>query len=146
MSLDQCQALLSIMPPEYMETHFAGDSAVHDWAQAFAIITAYATTGQCWSAAENKQADRNLQVFLDTHGLESYRISGYSPTTGHAEPGWAVAVELAEACAIGLHFKQDAIYYVDCGNLFVSYCDERRRLIFVDQFIRRLHFERFSQS
>jgi len=41
------------------------------------------------------------------------RITGFSPSTGHAEPGWAVALPLVECRAIGNRYYQDAIYSVE---------------------------------
>ena len=66
-------------------------------------------------------------------------IIGYSPNTGHCEPGWATAMGLNEACDLGQWFKQDAIYYVQKDKLYVSYCDKRRGLVPIGPFTERLH-------
>ncbi|MAA68291.1 MAG: hypothetical protein CL915_05895 [Deltaproteobacteria bacterium] len=54
------------------------------------------------------------------------RGAGYAPDTGHNEPCWAVAVSFDEACDIGEEFLQDAIYYIEGDELYVSHCDSRR--------------------
>jgi hypothetical protein len=46
-----------------------------------------------------------------------------------------------EACDLGARFKQDAIFFVDNGVLYVSHCDDRRRLDKVASFDERLHVE-----
>jgi hypothetical protein len=109
---------------------------MHSWPASFAIITAHATTGTSWSAEENERADLRLQDALADRWCE--RITGYSPRTGHAEPGWAVVLPFHEACDLGARFQQDAIYLVASDDLFVSYCDERRALVRVGSFMDRL--------
>ena len=58
--------------------------------------------------------------------------------TQHAEPGYAAALEFEEVCKIGARFKQDAIYFVSGGTLFVSHCDHRRNLQPITQFSKRV--------
>ena len=112
--------------PAYFETHFRGvdiDSTIRD----FAIITAYATTGEQWTDERNVQADRTLQERLQADGTLLGQMTGYSPSTGHAEPGWATATGFEDACDLGIEFKQDAIYYVRDETLYLSFCDEEKR-------------------
>ena len=75
---------------------------------------------------KNKQADKQLKTYLDSQFSCVKRITGYSPSTGHAEPGWLVNCSFAQGCDIGLSFKQDAIYWSEAGQLFVSYCGVQR--------------------
>lgn len=124
------------MNPIYFETHF--QTQVEVWPYSFAIITAYATTGQAWTAKENGAADRALEQFLMAHGSLLGRVVGYSLETGHKEPGWAARIDWNEACDIGLRFKQDAIYFIQGEVLSVTYCDERREMIQVGPFSERL--------
>lgn len=123
--------------PAYFETHFRGvdiDSTIRD----FAIITAYATTGEEWTDKRNEEADRKLQERLQDNNWLIGRMIGYSPSTGHAEPGWAVAIGFEDACDIGAEFKQDAIYYVKGDTLSVSFCDKvKRGMVEVGEFRSR---------
>ena len=116
---------LPAIPPFYKATRFrvANDAALP---HRFAIITAYATTGELWTDEENQRADRRLQKRFERAGMAHTRITGYSPASGHAEPGWAVAMDFEDACSLGRQFKQDAIYWVDDDRLYVSYCDARQ--------------------
>jgi hypothetical protein len=70
--------------------------------------------------------------------VNSSERSRDSPITQHAEPGYAAALEFEEACKIGARFKQDAIYYVSSGTLFVSHCDHRRGLKPITKFSKRV--------
>jgi hypothetical protein len=122
------------MHPAYFETRFTTETPVHDWPAAFAIITAFATTGETWSEDENRAADALLASELRAHGVWLTRLTGYSPRTGHTEPGWAVALPFEAACNLGQQFRQDAIYFVQGDELFVSFCDARRGLTRVGRF------------
>ncbi len=106
--------------------------------QAFAIISAWATTGERWPEAENRRADAALQALLLERGVWHRRLTGYSPRSGHAEPGWAAELDFETACTVGMAFLQDAIYYVRQGRLSVSYCDARRAEVPVADFAARL--------
>ena len=121
------------MNPIYLETRFkrGGENdptfdELESLPSEFAIITAYATTGEHWSDAKNNEADKQLKTYLDSQFSCVKRITGYSPSTGHAEPGWLVNCSFAQGCDIGLFFKQDAIYWGETGQLFVSYCGVQR--------------------
>lgn len=134
---------LPTVPGFYKETHFA----VSEWQAApeeFAIITAHATTGETWSDKENSVADRKLKNTLGHKSDWLMRITGYSPVSGHREPGWAAELNFQEACDIGRHFKQDAIYFVKKDKLYLSYCDARRALVPVGNFAERLHITQES--
>jgi len=58
----------------------------------------------------------------------SRRVIGHSPTSGHAEPSWAVELPLDESCDLGLRFHQDAVYYVSDDQLRLTDCADRRLL------------------
>ena len=127
------------MSPAYFETHFQPEGSDADWPLQFAIVTAYNTTGETWSPERNSAADTDLAAELAAMGIWRRRITGYSPSTGHAEPGWAVELSLNDACDLGLRYKQDAIYYVTGDELWVTFCGDRRQLVRVGSFADRLH-------
>jgi len=129
------------MHPAYFETHFRQDDGspkIQRWPERFAIITAWATTGEHWSEVENVSADQQLKEELQRRSTWCRRLTGYSPQTGHAEPGWAVELDFDTACDIGHRYRQDAIYYVEGDELYVSYCDQRRSRVPVGPFRTRL--------
>jgi hypothetical protein len=126
------------MNPIYLETRFKRDlendpgfDMFEILPDEFAIITACATTGEEWSDEFNTQEDERLQAYLQSRFGCVKRITGYSPTAGHSEPGWLVNCSFDEGCDIGLLFKQDAIYWGGGGNLFVSYCGPQRSKVWV---------------
>ena len=126
------------MHSAYFDTRFRADLTISGWPSAFAIITAFARTGQKWTATQNQMADGALRKELVTRNVWLQRLTGYSPTTGHAELGWAVEITLDAACDLGLRFQQDAIYFVEGDRLFVSHCDVRRKLVLVGDFDARV--------
>jgi hypothetical protein len=124
------------MNPIYLETRFKYERVIDYLPDTFAIVTAYATTGEHWPAGQNIAADERLRVYLESKFSVVQRITGYAPSTGHAEPGWLVNCSFVEGCDIGQRFKQDAIYWGECGQLFVSYCGEYRSKVRVSDFTR----------
>lgn len=126
------------MHPAYFETHFDSHGFLGIWPVQFAIVTAWATTGTLKSMAANESANRELQFELEHRRLWHQKVTGYSPTTKHAEPGWAIELPFDDACELGQKFFQDAIYFIDADQLFVSHCDERRQKVFIGEFHQRL--------
>ena len=126
------------MHTAYFETVFNVHGFSGPWPTEFAIITAYASTGETRSLDENENANLKLAAELSLLSIWKQRVTGFSPTTGHAEPGWALELPFEIACDLGLKYRQDAIYYVTKGSLFVSYCDQRRETIPVAVFWERI--------
>ena len=128
----------TIMYPAYLETRFISREGLDGWPEQFVIITAFATTGETWTDGQNEAADQSLEAELRGTGRWMRRVAGYSPTTQHREPGWAVAMDWEEACDVGMRFLQDAIYVINGDALAVTYCDARRELQPVGNFLERL--------
>ncbi len=129
------------MLPEYFAVRFRLAADFADWPAAFAVVTAYATTGETWEQKRNDAADRALADELSAQGGFMRRIVGYSPTTDHAEPGFAAELSFDAACDLGRRYLQDAVYYVRGDALFVSFVDARRGLVPVGSFRERLDAE-----
>jgi hypothetical protein len=96
------------------------------WPASFVIVTAYATTGEQWSDEQNERADETLRRRLGELGVWIARITGFDPATGHAEPGWAVEIDLATGVGLGREYRQDAIFHVEGDRLAVVSCVEQR--------------------
>lgn len=122
----------------YAQVVFTGAYFPAKFPAQFAIISAYATTGEHWSDAENMEADERLRKRLAP--WPSHRVTGQSPDGKHAEPSWAVACSQAIAVAIGRDYKQDAIFWVEAGALSIVDCAGIRPAqcvgSFVDKFSR----------
>jgi hypothetical protein len=96
------------------------------WPASFVIVTAYATTGEQWSDEENERADEALRRRLNELDVWITRITGFDPDTRHAEPGWAVDIDLATGVGLGREYRQDAIFHVEGDRLQVVSCAEQR--------------------
>lgn len=125
-------------PREYFETRFRTDGSVSSWPVSFVIITAWQTTGSRWLMSVNQQSDRRMLDWLRGSGRRPVRLTGYSPVTGHAEPGWAVDLPLLAGLRLGQAFRQDAVYWVDADELVVVRCENPWRQQRVGSFRERL--------
>ena len=126
------------MQSDYFETRFQLGLTAENLPEQFAIITACQPTGTKWPEERNQEANRQLQQELEQQGALLGEVTGYSPRTGHAEPGFAALLSFNQACDLGLRYQQDAIYFISCGTLFVSHCDLRRALKPVTHFHERV--------
>lgn len=126
------------MEEGYFAVRFRCDAVPVRWPSSFAIVSAYATTGESWPAERNRDADERLQSQLRALAAWHLRIVGYHPGTGHAEPSWAVDVSVETARCLGAQFLQDAIFWVQDGELNVVKCRAPWGLVPLGTFDRRL--------
>ena len=108
--------------PAYFATRFRVSAPVPVWPARFVIVTAYATTGEQWTAERNAEANASLAERIGELGVWSCPITGYDPATGHAEPGWAIAGPPSLGVQLGRAFQQNAIFAVEAGWLSVHAC------------------------
>jgi hypothetical protein len=127
-------------PAAYFETRFRVDAAAGrtKWPECFAILSAWATMGESWSLDRNQLADEQLRAELVQSRAWHVRCTGYSPATGHTEPGWAVDMDCGAACELGRRFLQHAIYYVRSDVLRVVSCLDGRASHPIDRFTARV--------
>ena len=115
---------------EYKSTVFQYQDFPADWPNSFAILTAYATTGETWTPEQNVAADRQLEAELRKGGYRIHRISGYSKDLKTHEEGWAVVMDLKTAWDLAIKYKQVALFYYENDELLLVYalgysrCDE----------------------
>jgi len=124
----------------YLETRFRTPAMVSRWPDRFVILSAFATTGETWTDERNDAADQALGRELRGRGWLA-RIVGYSPSSGHAEPSWAVEMPIRQAREVGSRFKQDAIFAVRGNRLRVIRCGESCLSAVVGSFLERLDGE-----
>lgn len=110
----------------YYSVRFKTNGPVTHWPAHFVIVTGWATTGEVWTAAANELANLRLEAELASTGRWFAPITGYSSETGHGEPGFAVVMTPDEGTALGRRYRQDAIYVVRDGSLWVRYCADER--------------------
>ena len=112
---------------EFKSTVFEYQDFPQDWPKSFAILTAYATTGETWTPAQNIEADRQLEAELREGGLRIHRISGYSKDLDTYEEGWAVVIDLKPAWDLALKYKQVALFYYQDDELLLVYSKDISR-------------------
>ena len=123
----------------YRETRFRMERPWRPRPVEFVIITAFATTGEVWPEERNQAQDAALEQCLRQRGLEPHRITGYSPRTGHAEPGWAAPLSLESARQLGRDFHQHAIYYIDAHDeLWIVECAGEQPPVAIGRFTERV--------
>ena len=127
--------------PLYATARFRVASLPDHWPGEFVIITAYASTGQRWSDAENAAADQKLSAEIEALGAWRLRITGYSPDTGHAEPSWAVELPIEQGRKIGQRFEQDAIFVVRADALGYASCKGDGKVTWFGAFRERVSAE-----
>lgn len=83
------------------------------------IITACNPHGRNAPPSRNAHQNETLRAVLVGRGLTPTPVLGRSPSGDHQEPSWAVQMSEAEALPIARLFKQDAIYSVRAGELWI---------------------------
>jgi len=111
----------------YKSTVFEYQDFPADWPKSFAILTAYATTGETWTDAQNKEADQKLEAELRKAGYRLHRISGYSSDLKTYEEGWAVVMDLKPAWDLAVKYKQVALFYYQDDELLLVYSKDFSR-------------------
>jgi len=83
----------------------------------FAVITACNPNGKLLTLKENEKLNHLLKQQIKPY--ESIEIIGASPNLTHQEPSFAVDVSLPTAIDIAKKFKQNAIFWVSKGEVFL---------------------------
>jgi len=112
---------------EYKSTVFQYQDFPADWPKSFAILTAYATTGETWTPEQNVAADQKLEAELRKGGHRIHRISGYSKDLKTHEEGWAVVMDLKTAWDLAVKYKQVALFYYQNDELLLVYSKDLSR-------------------
>ena len=114
-------SLVNNLWQSYQETEFFFTQGLSSQL-SFSIITAYNPLGVILSSTQNGVLDRKLQREIEALGLPYRVMIGASADMGHMEKSWAVAIDRDIAIQMGIEFNQNAIYYVECGYLFLIPC------------------------
>lgn len=85
----------------------------------FAIISAQNPAGIPEHPYLNLQRDKELQACLNQRRLPYRSVIGSAPDHSFKEKSWAVVCEKADAVSLALKFEQNAIYWVEAGDLFL---------------------------
>ncbi|MDX3775435.1 DUF3293 domain-containing protein [Chromatiaceae bacterium AAb-1] len=85
----------------------------------FAIISAQNPAGNVNNPYFNLRLDKELEVCLNQQRLPYRSVIGSSPDRAFQEKSWIVMCEKAQAVQLALQFRQNAIYWVEEGMLYL---------------------------
>ena len=85
----------------------------------FAIISAQNPAGNTEHPYLNLRRDKELQAYLNLQRLPSRSVIGSAPDLSFQEKSWIVLCEKNKAITLAKQFEQNAIYWVEQGELFL---------------------------
>lgn len=85
----------------------------------FAIISAQNPAGQTEHPYLNLRRDNELQACLNRQRLPYRSVIGSAPDLSFQEKSWIVLCDKNQAIQLALQFEQNAIYWVEQGELFL---------------------------
>ncbi len=85
----------------------------------FAIISAQNPAGTTEHPYLNLRRDNELQACLNQQRLPYRLVIGSAPDMSFQEKSWIVLCDKARAINLALRFEQNAIYWVERGELFL---------------------------
>ncbi len=85
----------------------------------FAIISAQNPLGDLKHRQLNLTLDCQFETRLNAENLPYRRLIGASPDLMFQEQSWAVMCDKAKAVDLALTFQQNAIYWVENGQLYL---------------------------
>lgn len=106
-----------ILWENYKKTRFIAPFEPPPW-PAFAIITAWNPASQPMSERRNLRRERALWRQLEGESVAG-PLWGSSPDEQWRESSLAVALPLARACELAVRFGQNALYWVEEGQLWL---------------------------
>lgn len=85
----------------------------------FAIISAQNPAGHLHHPQHNLTLDREFETELDEAHIPYRTLIGASPDLSFQEKSWAVLCDKHKALSLALKFRQNAIYWVESGQLYL---------------------------
>lgn len=85
----------------------------------FAIISAQNPSGVTEHPYLNLRRDNEFQALLNQHRLPYRSVIGSAPDLSFQEKSWIVLCDKQQAIALARQFEQNAIYWVEQGELFL---------------------------
>ena len=117
------------MNPEYLNTYFKiPQQRAGDLPSEFFIVTAFNPDGRDHAKELNQSFDLDLAALIQNKSLSSWRVIGGSHDFAHAESGYAIAANLEVGIEMGIHFRQEAIFWINNGKLYLVDCSSRQQM------------------
>lgn len=105
------------LPAVYREVKFRCDET--DIPPEFRVITAWNPEGEILNPAANAVADEHLRAEIERLGFECFSVTGGNPDFSHAEPGYGIVCNRAEAVLLARRFRQRGFYEVLGGRVYL---------------------------
>ncbi|MGI2258780.1 DUF3293 domain-containing protein [Shewanella sp. GXUN23E] len=105
---------------------------------SFAIVTAFNPMGTTLANCQNRLNDRMLQAKIEQLNVPYRRVIGASADLSHMERSWALFCDKQAALALGNHFRQLGIYFVENGQLWLLPCHSQMEAIELGEFSARV--------
>lgn len=116
------------MKDEYQDARFVVETNPESLPATFAIVTACNPYGVTADETTNALQTQALRTKLSSGGITFFPVTGGSPDMKHSEPGFGCLLARNLAQQLGAEFGQDAIFYVDKGELWLFGCTDRTAL------------------
>lgn len=111
------------MNPAYQTTRFRAELPHGGQPVRFGVVTACDPEGVVSDSALNATATAALRAGLEREGAAFFPVTGGSPDFSHAEPGFGIVLgTLAEAVALGRRWRQEAVFWVEYGEVSLRSC------------------------
>jgi hypothetical protein len=114
------------MNPAYLQARVQAELPLGGLPENFGIVTACNPYGKPVSAEANAAANEMLRDQLENFGWPYFPVTGGSADSSHAEPGFGVIAGEIDCVALGRVFKQEAIFWVNRGHVFLMPCSGQR--------------------
>jgi hypothetical protein len=85
----------------------------------FAIISGQNPAGHTENPLYNQLLDKKLQARLQQLGVPYRSVIGAAPDLSFQEKSWVVLCDKQQAITLALEFTQNAIYWVEQGQLYL---------------------------
>ncbi len=108
----------------FLAAVFHGPRPDGGWPDSFAIVTACNPYGRQVDDATNDKATRELEATIGERRFRYGPMTGGSVDGTHQEFGYLVECDLTAALKLGADYKQEAIFWIEDGNLYVITCPE----------------------
>lgn len=115
--------------PEYFTTKFIVEQQPAILPDEFVIVTACNPEGRNLSADENDSKHKQFLADIQSRNLKCWPVAGCSPDLIHKEQGLAVVTHLETGLKFGRDYRQEAVYFVENGELFLVNCASGQRFV-----------------
>ncbi len=110
------------MNPAYADVRFRAELPKGGLPERFCIVTAWNPDGITTDAASNAAATARLIAIVQAESLSHFPVTGGSPDSTHAEPGFGMMVDQARVLSLGREFRQEAVFWIDRGTVHLCPC------------------------